>query len=49
MKLSNLINVIKINHLNMIDYDHNVNFDNVAILNYIKLYDLFIYNLTTEK
>jgi hypothetical protein len=30
--LTNVINVLKINHLYMIDYDYNVTFDDVAIL-----------------
>jgi hypothetical protein len=32
MELSNLINVTKINHLDMNNYDFNVTFDDVAIL-----------------
>lgn len=30
--LTSVINVLKINHLYMIDYDYNVVFDDVAIL-----------------
>jgi hypothetical protein len=32
VELSNVINVIKISHLNMTNYDCNVTFDDVTIL-----------------
>jgi hypothetical protein len=38
MKLFNLINVTKISHLNMIDYDYNVIFDDVKTLQYLILF-----------
>ncbi len=41
MELSNLINVIKINYLNMIDYDY----DDVTILNRFEIYISFFLKL----
>jgi len=32
--MSNLTNVTKIGHLNMIDYNYNVSFDDAVILKY---------------
>jgi hypothetical protein len=47
--LNNITNVIKISHLNMIDYECNVAFHDVRILNKFEIYYFIIFWISLLK